>query len=154
VELASVRGERRMRLEDFISGPKRNGLAEDELIAAVWVPRAGGPQQFAKVGTRNAMVIAVCSFALALDEGRVGTCIGSAAPTPRRAREAEAYAAEVLDWAGGAPLEDEVAARFGALVASAASPIDDVRGSAAYRSHALGVLAQRTLRWAWEERCG
>src|SRR4051812_24720761 len=153
VELASVRGERRLRVEDFICGPKRNVLAEDELIAAVWIPRAGGPQQFAKVGTRNAMVIAVCSFALSLEEGRVGTCIGSAAPTPRRALSAEEFAAASLDWAGGGRLDDSVAAQFGSLVADAASPIDDVRGTAAYRSHALGVLAARTLRWAWEERC-
>ena len=53
-------------VEEFVVGPKRNVLAPDELIAAVWMPVAGGPQQFAKVGTRNAMVIAVCSFALAL----------------------------------------------------------------------------------------
>jgi CO/xanthine dehydrogenase FAD-binding subunit len=152
VELESVRGARRLRVEDFICGPKRNVLAEDELIAAVWIPRAGGPQQFAKVGTRNAMVIAVCSFALALEEGRVGTCIGSAAPTPRRAEAAEAFAADALPWAGGG-LADDVAARFGTLVAEAASPIDDVRGTARYRSHALSVLAARTLKWAWEERC-
>jgi CO/xanthine dehydrogenase FAD-binding subunit len=149
VELCSVRGSRRLKVEEFVVGPKRNVLAPDELIAAVWVPAAGGPQQFAKVGTRNAMVIAVCSFALSLDDGRVGTCIGSAAPTPVRAREAEAFAGE-LD--PEAPLSDAAAARFGELVAAAASPIDDVRGTAAYRRHALGVLARRTLTWAWKER--
>jgi CO/xanthine dehydrogenase FAD-binding subunit len=153
VELSSVHGSRRLPVEDFVVGPKRNVLAPDELIAAVWVPAAGGPQQFAKVGTRNAMVIAVCSFALSLDDGRVGTCIGSAAPTPVRAREAEAFAGE-LD--PEARLPDAAAVRFGELVAAAASPIDDVRGTAAYRRHALGVLARRTLTWAWKERlaCG
>jgi CO/xanthine dehydrogenase FAD-binding subunit len=149
VEVESVRGSRRVAVEDFIVGPKRNVLGADELIAAVRVPVAGGPQQFAKVGTRNAMVIAVCSFALALEDGRVGTCIGSAAPTPLRAREAEAFAADALDWT---TWDDDVAARFGELVAQAASPIDDVRGSAAYRRHALAVLARRTLKWAWEAR--
>jgi CO/xanthine dehydrogenase FAD-binding subunit len=148
VELASVRGERSVPVEDFIVGPKRNVLGDDELIAAVRVPCATGPQQFAKVGTRNAMVIAVCSFALSLEEGRVGTCIGSAAPTPVRARAAEEFAAAAL----GGPLGEDVAMRFGELVAEAASPIDDVRGSAAYRRHALSVLARRTLRWAWEAR--
>jgi CO/xanthine dehydrogenase FAD-binding subunit len=151
VEVESVRGSRRLAIEEFIVGPKRNVLAGDELIAAVRVPRAGGPQQFAKVGTRNAMVIAVCSFALDLRERRVGTCIGSAAPTPLRAREAEGFAADALDWDGGG-WDDAVGQRFGELVAAAASPIDDVRGSAAYRRHALGVLAARTLKWAWEER--
>jgi CO/xanthine dehydrogenase FAD-binding subunit len=152
VELASVRGERRVPIEEFVVGPKRNVLEPDELIAAVSAPVARGPQQFAKVGTRNAMVIAVCSFALDLSNGRVGTCIGSAGPTPLRAFEAEEFAAG-LD--PGAALDERAAARFGELVAAAASPIDDVRGSAAYRRHALSVLARRTLKWAWEERaCG
>ena len=151
VELESVRGVRRVAVEDFIVAPKRNTLAPDELIAAVWTRAAAGPQQFAKVGTRNAMVIAVCSFALDVSDGRVGTCIGSAGPTPIRARDAEEFAAG-LD--PGAALPEEAASRFGELVAAAASPIDDVRGSAAYRRHALSVLARRTLTWAWEERCG
>jgi CO/xanthine dehydrogenase FAD-binding subunit len=148
VELASVRGVRRVAVEEFVTGPKKNALAEDELIAAVWMPaRPGSAQQFAKVGTRNAMVIAVCSFALDLSEGRVGTCIGSAGPTPIRALAAEEFALS-LD-----SLTEDAAAQFGSLVAAAASPIDDVRGSAAYRRHALSVLAKRTLTWAWEERC-
>jgi CO/xanthine dehydrogenase FAD-binding subunit len=146
VELESVRGVRRMPVGEFIVGPKKNVLAADELIGAVWMPRATGPQQFAKVGTRNAMVIAVCSFALDLGEERVGTCIGSAGPMPLRAPEAEAFASSL------SALTDEDAARFGELVAAAASPIDDVRGSAAYLRHALSVLARRTLSWAWSER--
>jgi CO/xanthine dehydrogenase FAD-binding subunit len=150
VELASERGSRRLGVEEFIVGPKRNVLAPDELIAAVLIPPASGPQQFAKVGTRNAMVIAVCSFALALREDGVGTCIGSAAPTPIRAREAEEFASG-LDRDEALP--ESAAVRFGELVAAAASPIDDVRGTAAYRSHALSVLARRTLTWAWEEQC-
>jgi CO/xanthine dehydrogenase FAD-binding subunit len=151
VELASVRGTRRMPLTEFITGPKRNVLAPDELIAAAWVAPAAGPQQFAKVGTRNAMVIAVCSFALSLDlEARtVGACLGSAGPTPLRATEAEAFAAGELDWDRRAPLSGAALERFGELVAAAARPIDDVRGSAAYRRHALAVLARRTLAWAW-----
>src|ERR671923_450065 len=87
VEIASKRGERRVPIEDFITGPKRNTLDPDELIAAFHVVPAKGGQQFAKIGTRNAMVIAVCSFAIAIDHEAktVGTCLGSAAPTPRRA---------------------------------------------------------------------
>src|SRR3954451_559775 len=154
VELASVRGVRSVPVDEFIVGPKRNVLAEDELIAGFSVPRARGPQQFSKIGTRNAMVIAVCSFALELGERRVGTCIGSAAPTPRRAVAAEAFAADALDWDGGRPVGEDVLMRFGELVADAASPIDDVRGSSAYRRHALGVLARRSLKWAWVQRCG
>jgi len=155
VELASVRGVRTVPVAEFFTGPRRSVLAADELITAVLVPPARGPQQFGKVGTRNAMVIAVCSFAVALDPGAgtVGTGIGSAGPTPLRAPDAEDFAATALAdrWAARAPLPAEVPARFGALVAAAAWPIDDVRGSAAYRRHALAVLAARCLAWAWAE---
>jgi CO/xanthine dehydrogenase FAD-binding subunit len=151
VEVASTRGARRIPIEDFITGPKRNVLEPDELIAAFHVPAARGGQQFAKIGTRNAMVIAVCSFAIALDDGMrtVGTCLGSAAPTPRRAEEAERFIGNELDWDGRGPIDEAALDRFGVLVAQAASPIDDQRGSAAYRRHALSVLAKRTLKWAW-----
>jgi CO/xanthine dehydrogenase FAD-binding subunit len=151
IDIASTRGTRTVAIEDFITGPKRNTLEPDELIAAFTIPPATGAQQFSKIGTRNAMVIAVCSFALAVDEEQreIGTCIGSAAPTPRRAEEAEAFINESLDWDTHAPIDDEVLARFGELVAEAASPIDDQRGSARYRRHALAVMASRTLRWAW-----
>ncbi len=155
VELASVRGVRRVPVAEFFTGPKRSVLAPDELVAAFLVAPAGGPQQFAKVGTRNAMVIAVCSFALALHpaQRRVGTGIGSAAPTPRRATAAEDFLAAALPWDTRGRLPDSTAREFGALVAAAAAPIDDVRGTAAYRRHALSVLAGRTLRWAWEALC-
>lgn len=153
VELASVRGTRRVPVAEFFTGPKRSVLAPDELIAAFLVPPADGPQQFAKIGTRNAMVIAVCSFSLALHPStrQVGTGIGSAAPTPLRAREAEDFLAAALPWESNTPLPEATARRFGELVAAAAAPIDDVRGTAAYRRHALSVLARRTLRWAWAD---
>jgi CO/xanthine dehydrogenase FAD-binding subunit len=152
VELASVKGTRRVPVGEFFTGPKKSVLAGDELISAVLLPSAPGPQQFAKVGTRNAMVIAVCSVAVALDARRrtVGTGIGSAAPTPVRAPDAEALSAE-LPWDSRADVPDSLARRFGELVAAAASPIDDVRGTAAYRRHALSVLGRRTLTWAWAE---
>ena len=157
VEVASAGGSRRVPADQFFTGPKRSALRADELICAVHLPAAAGPQQFAKIGTRNAMVIAVCSFALVLDpaRGRVGTGIGSAGPTPLRAREAERFLQGVLDeqglWGSRAPIGEAAAARFGELVAAAARPIDDVRGTAAYRVHALEVLARRTLAWAWEQ---
>jgi CO/xanthine dehydrogenase FAD-binding subunit len=151
VEVASVRGTRVLRAEEFYLGVKRHALEPDELITAVHLPEHAGPQQFAKVGTRNAMVIAVCSFALSLRGGEVGAAIGSAAPTPRRARAAEDFLAAELPWTSPDALPDSLKRRFGDLVAEAASPIDDVRGSAAYRKHALSVLARRTLTWAWDE---
>jgi CO/xanthine dehydrogenase FAD-binding subunit len=133
VEVASVRGSRRLPLDEFLVGVKRNALEPDELIAAVHVEPSGQPQTFMKVGPRNAMVIAVCSLALVVDRERdeVRAAFGSAAPVARLVR---------------APLED--AGSFPEQVAGAASPIDDVRGTAAYRRHALRVLTQRAL-----ERC-
>ncbi len=133
VEVASVRGERRLALQDFLVGPKRNALAEDELILAVRLRPSGAAQTFMKVGPRNAMVIAVCSLALAADRerGELRAAFGSAGPVPALVR---------------APLEER--GEFAERVADAASPIDDVRGTAVYRRHALRVLTGRAL-----ERC-
>ena len=133
VEVASVRGSRRLPLQQFLVGPKRNALADDELIVAAHVSPGGQPQTFMKVGPRNAMVIAVCSLALVADRerGEVRASFGSAGPIPGLV---------------ACPLDD--ARDFPDRVAAAASPIDDVRGTAAYRRHALRVLAARAL-----ERC-
>jgi CO/xanthine dehydrogenase FAD-binding subunit len=178
VEAASVRGSRTIPAAGFFTGPKRSVLAADELITSVLIPVAAVPQQFAKIGTRNAMVIAVCAFALDLrppvvtasdssvsdnprsvgtgsvGTGSVGTGIGSAGPTPLRAPAAEEFLAGALAesglWESPDRLPDPVARRFGELVGAAARPIDDVRGTAAYRRHALSVLARRTLGWAWD----
>src|SRR3954471_23455397 len=157
VEVASSgRGGRRVPVAEFVTGPKRNALADDELIVAFDIAPAGGPQQFAKIGTRNAMVIAVCSLSVHLwpEERAVKACIGSAGPTPIRPTEAEAFASGVLDWDSRAPLDPTAGTEFGRLVEAAARPIDDVRGTAAYRHHALGVLARRALQWTWDEYRG
>src|SRR3954449_1936783 len=123
VEVASVRGSRRIPAPDFYAGVKRNALASDELIAAVHVVPPSGPQQYSKIGTRNAMVISVAAFGLALhpDRGAVGTGIGSAAPTPRRATAAEEFAAGELAglWESRGELPASTAIRFGELVATA-----------------------------------
>jgi CO/xanthine dehydrogenase FAD-binding subunit len=133
VRLVSTRGERVLPLADFLLGPKRSALAADELIASVAVRPGGHRQTFMKVGPRNAMVISVCSLALAVDReaGEIRATYGSAGPVVGLVR---------------GPLAD--ADGFPALVSASCSPIDDVRGTAAYRRHALGVLAQRAL-----ERC-
>src|ERR687894_1524228 len=160
VEVISVGGRRRIPVADFVRGPKRNALAPNELISAFYIARADGPQQYSKIGTRNAMVIAVSAFALALHpgRGRVGTCIGSAGPTPIRAEEAERFVRGVMEegglWESRAAIPEAALRRFGELVAGAARPIDDVRGTAEYRRHSVGVLARRTLGWAWDEYRG
>ena len=160
IEVAAVRGTRTIPAAAFFTGVKQNVLAPDELIAAVLIPPAAGPQQFSKIGTRNAMVIAVASFCLSLDPpGRtVGTGIGSAAPTPRRAAAAERFLAGALDeaglWESRADLGDSLVREFGERVKAAADPVDDVRGTAAYRRHGLAVMARRTLTWAWNSYQG
>ncbi|MCX4570005.1 xanthine dehydrogenase family protein subunit M [Streptomyces viridodiastaticus] len=160
VEVESVRGSRRIPIDDFYTGVKRNALAPDELIRAVHIDKADGPQQYSKVGTRNAMVIAVCAFGLALHPGTrtVRTGIGSAAPTPIRARAAEDFLNAALEeggfWDNGKIITPSVAKRFADLCAAACNPIDDVRGTASYRRHAVGVMARRTLTWTWESYRG
>ncbi len=154
-EVASAaRGARRIPAHEFYLGPKRNALEPDELIAAIYLAPAAGGQQFAKVGTRNAMVIAACSFAVAVDRSArtIGTGIGSAGPTPLQAPDAERYLAGVITdeglWESGRLPDEAVLERFGALVADAARPIDDVRATASYRRHALTVMGRRTATWA------
>ncbi|MFE3584801.1 FAD binding domain-containing protein [Streptomyces vinaceus] len=160
VEVESVRGSRLIPIDAFYTGVKRNALAPDELIRAVHVSVADGPQQFSKVGTRNAMVIAVCAFGLALHPRTrsVRTGIGSAAPTPVRAKTAEEFLAAALDeggfWESRTAITPSIAKQFGDLAAAACNPIDDVRGTAKYRRHAVGVLARRQLLWTWEEYRG
>jgi CO/xanthine dehydrogenase FAD-binding subunit len=128
-----VRGTRTLPLEEFLLGVKRTALAADELVTGIRIRPSGGAQTFAKVGPRNAMVIAICSLAVVVDtaEGEVRAAFGSAAVTARRV---------------SVPLAD--AAELPERIAEAAAPIDDVRATADNRRHALRVLATRTL-----ERC-
>lgn len=160
IEVASAaRGSRRLPWHEFLVGPKRTALEPDELITgARWaIPR--GPGSFSKVGTRNAMVIAVIGLCLVLDEEgrRVRVALGSVGPTILRAPEAEESAARALAQAGAwdepaVRLPDSVYEEFGGQVAAAARPIDDIRGTAAYRRHACAVLARRALAWALDDR--
>ncbi|MET9009737.1 FAD binding domain-containing protein [Streptomyces olivaceoviridis] len=161
VEVASAaRGTRLIPIDAFYTGVKRNALQPDELIRAVHIKKADGPQQYSKVGTRNAMVIAVCAFGLALHPRTrtVRTGIGSAAPTPVRAKTAEEFLNAALEeggfWDNGKIITPSVAKRFADLCSAACNPIDDVRGTASYRRHAVGVMARRTLTWTWESYRG
>lgn len=147
VEVVSLAGRRSVPVAELLVGPKRTALAPGELVASVRVPVAAGPQEFLKVGVRNAMVIAVASCALVVDVAarRVGCALGSVGPVVVREPDAEAWVAEAIDWASGAAAAPEVVAGFGERMAAAARPIDDHRATAAYRRHAVGVLARRAL---------
>ena len=147
VTVCSVRGRRELALDELIVGPKRNTLAPDEVIAAVSVPVIDGPQEFLKVGTRNAMVISVATVALVLDRAqrRIRVALGSVAPVPVRAVEAEEWIAGAVDWDSPEPPSEALLTRFGELAAAASRPIDDHRSTADYRRHAVAVMARRAL---------
>jgi CO/xanthine dehydrogenase FAD-binding subunit len=153
------RGERSLPWHTFLTGPKKTAIAADELIIGARWRRLHGPGSFSKIGTRNAMVIAVASLCLVVDEEqhRVNVALGSVGPTIIRAAQAEEHLAAALTTAGSwddrsALLGDEWSDEFAELVAAAAQPLDDVRGTAAYRRLGCRVLARRALGWALNER--
>ena len=150
VHLVSAAGERSLPVHEFMVGVKRTARLPDELISAVSVPVLSGWQGYSKVGVRNAMVIALASACLATDvtSSSVRLAVGSVGPTILRCEAAEAFASETVDFAAGRASAATVA-RFGELAAAASRPIDDHRASAAYRRHAIGVLASRLLRRAF-----
>jgi CO/xanthine dehydrogenase FAD-binding subunit len=158
VVLAADAGRvRRVPWDGFLTGPKRSVLDPDELIVGVEWDVVDGPGCFAKVGPRNANVIAVAGVCVQLDEPARGLriALGSVGPTVLRAEAAEAFGADAVAWddpaAGIDPLAlDEV----GRLAAAAAHPIDDVRGTAAYRQHVAAALTRRLLVRALEGRTG
>jgi len=154
IVMRSKRGDRRVKFTEFMTGPKKNVRRADELVVAAEWDDAGPAQTFMKVGTRNAMVIAVAGLALVVDHARrrVGIGLGSCGPTIIRASAAEHFAAGLLEAHGWErrlePSEAELN-EFGRLVASASRPIDDVRGTAAYRRHVLAVMGARALARVW-----
>ena len=150
IEIRSAEGVREIPIFEFIIGVKTNTLNPGELIQAVNVPVIRGPQEFLKVGTRNAMVISVVSLALVVDSAtnRIRVGVGAASPVPLRATDAEIFIYENLNWESDKPMDEQMLLHFSDLVVEAVSPIDDHRGSASYRRHAISILARRSL-----ERC-
>jgi CO/xanthine dehydrogenase FAD-binding subunit len=150
VVLRSKSGERRVAFGDFMTGPKKSVRRRDELIVAAEWEDAGGAQTYMFAATRNAMAISIAGLALVVDRarGRVGVGLGSCGPTIIRPTEAETFARGLFEEAGWEKPHrpSEAAAKeFGRLVAGAAKPIDDVRGTAAYRRHVLAVMGARAL---------
>lgn len=149
IELHSVEGMRLVPWAEFFVGPKKTTRRADELVVAIHVPIRRGPQAFLKVGTRNAMVIAVASVCVVvdLDDHTVRAGLGAVGPVPLRAEAAESWIVDQLSWDRDTirARQPSVAHEFGQRVAGAARPIDDHRGTAAFRRHAIAVCAQRAL---------
>ena len=143
VHLSSTAGSRNVSFADFMVGPKRNNRLPGEIITGVTLPICNGRQGYAKVGVRNAMVISVASACFALQDNTARIALGSVGPIIIRCVEAEAYLNSILG--SGADITDEVATEFGRIVSSESRPIDDHRSTAAYRRHAVGVLARRLV---------
>ena len=145
IEVASkARGTRRVPWSEFFTGVKRNALEPDEVIVAAVLPEeVPENQEFAKIGQRSAMVIStVSACVMRHEDGSVRVALGSVAPTPVRAYQAEQLIAD-----NPAPSE-AVLNEFARAVSEEVSPITDHRSTEAYRRHAAGVLARRLL-----ERC-
>src|SRR5205823_2839094 len=150
VLLRSANAERWLPFVSFMQGPKKPALGPGELVVGARWRDPGPHQAFLEIGTRNAMVIAVASLAMVVDRVRreVGVALGSVGPTILRAPEAEKFAEGLIGdngWENALRPADSARQRFGELVAQAARPIDDVRGTAAYRSHTVAVMAARAL---------
>lgn len=144
-------GERHVDVHDFMVGVKHNDLRPGELITSVTVPVLAGFQGFAKVGVRNAMVIAIASACLVVDRdrGRARLSLGAVGPTVIRCREAEDWLAGEHDLTSHAPVPSALATELGRRAAAAARPIDDHRSTAEYRRHAIGVITARLLQRAF-----
>ena len=139
-------GTRSLPVADFLTGPKRTAIAPGEVITAITVPATDGPQHVAKIGPRGAMAISVASMAVVVDTGRrqVRAAMGAVGPTPIRPTAAEAAISAAISWDALRCSAEDVTA-FARACAEAAAPIDDHRSTAAYRRHAVGVLAERSL---------
>lgn len=140
-------GNRDIEFADFMVGVKKNSLQPSEFVHSVSLPLVEGWQGYAKVGTRNAMVISTASACLVRDsdEGFVAIALGSVGPTIIRAHAAESWLMKSTSLRGGSQLDPSIAQEFGRRVAQESRPIDDHRSTADYRRHAIGVLAQRLL---------
>ena len=147
VHLQSLGGFRDLSVHEFMLGVKKNARRPDEVIVAVTLPLLDGFQGYAKVGTRNAMVISAASACVVHDPrgGSVRVALGAVAPTVVRARNAESWLAAQTNLRDALVVSANLAREFGQRAAAECSPIDDHRSTASYRRHAVAVLVERLL---------
>ena len=151
VELAGRGGDRTLSVHEFMVGVKRTALDPGELITAVTVPVLDGWQGYSqgrraqRDGDRHRQ---------RLPRRRTSDALGARSRSARSARRSSAprrrrrsLPRRSTGTARASPTDD--ARRFGELAAAASRPIDDHRSTAAYRRHAIGVLATRLLRRAF-----
>lgn len=143
VHLVSADSQRTLPFSEFMTGPKKNQRLPNEIVAGISVPISNGWQGYSKVGVRNAMVISVASACLAVQDDSVRLALGSVGPVILRCPEAEAFINTHLVQTSTVSLE--TAKEFGRIAMSESRPIDDHRSTAAYRRHAISVLATRLL---------
>jgi carbon-monoxide dehydrogenase medium subunit len=145
--VASIAGAAAMRtvpVETFVTAPGRTVLDRGELLVSVRLPKplAHAGDAYQRLIPRSEMDIAVASVAVALAVDPSGICsdariaVGAAAPVPL-------LVAEAASALRGSSLDDVALQRAAAAASAAARPIDDKRGTAAYRRHVVGVLTRR-----------
>jgi carbon-monoxide dehydrogenase medium subunit len=152
VILAKAGSKREIPLVDFFTGPGQTVLAADELLTEIRIPAVppNTTSKFIKLGKRKAMAVAVVSAAARLTIDQAGKisqariALGSVAPTPIRARKAEA------SLEGQSPSSD-LFTEAGQIAGSESSPISDIRASGSYRKKMVAVLTRRALEAAWQQ---
>ena len=143
VDIVGPSSERHVPFVDFMLGVKKNDLVSGEIIRSVTIPRTSGWQGYAKVGSRNAMVIATASACLTRTQTKVTVALGAVGPTIIRARDAEDWLVRKSDLSSA--VSPDIITEFADRVAESARPIDDHRSTADYRRHAVRVLTRRLL---------
>lgn len=146
VELASTRGNRRVNLSEFYTGVRKTVMQPDEMLVDIAFPAMRKNQRgsFIKTGLRRAQAISVVNAAVILDlEGKqiksAAITLGAVAPTIIHASATEA-------WLQGKTLDPETISEAAKMAQQEARPIDDLRGSAAYRAEMVRVAVLRGLR--------
>ncbi len=153
VHLQSAKGKRSLPIKDFLIEPGKTAISKDEILTGTTVPYVKGFQEYYMVGPRNAQFFVTACLALVVDEANknVRLGLGNAGPTAMRAKEAEEYANNAIDWKKQT-VDETIAIKFGEIAAENCSPVSDAAASAAYRRHAIKVMSKRILLRAFERK--